>query len=348
MYIHFKKDRLLNSSCIFRSDDAHLLGIDSDPFSAQSHRFAKTWDSINAQTEDNFRFSLKTIVDQFTHLPKGVHNVVCVVTYLNDHDYFLNAIESILRQTRKPDSIIIGVDAASNERSSYDLEEALSHLQAAGISAIIRHFSGLNGPYHILNTIVCELDDSSYLWLHDSDDVSHPTRLEKQLKFMDYHKLDMCGSFELRFNQAGFELFQYPINVSRALLTEPGHCMLWPSSLIRIALWRRLAGCSDYYRFGADTEFQLRACFVARIGNTPSFLYARRKRMNSLTTSLQTGHRSWIRGYINSIYKAEYYQRQMIRSSGNIPLLTPRFIKEGSRDSGVRSVEELTEVIIQS
>jgi hypothetical protein len=345
MDIHFRKDRLLNSCCIYKSA-IECSGLNVDNFFVRRPEFKVTWDAINRNTEEMFRV-FPALSEQHTRhtiqSSKERHHVVCVVAYLQDHDYFYDAITSILQQTRKPDSIVIGIDNAHQDDASQDLRLASRALESAGIHVSTELFTGLNGPYHIFNCIIGKMHDTALLWLHDSDDISHPTRLEKQISFMDYHQLDICGSFELRFDQAGYELFQYPINVSRALLIEPGHCMLWPSSLIKASLWRKLGGCSDAYRFGADTEFQLRACFIARMGNLPSFLYARRRRSNSLTTSINTGLRSWTRGYINSIYKAEYYQRQIIRSSGNVPVLTPRFSLASDRSSGERFVEGLTD-----
>lgn len=345
MDIQFRKGRLLNSCCIYKSAIARS-DSNVDNFFIRRPEFRVTWDTINRKSEDMFRIRF-ALSEQFTtqtsQAAKERHDVVCVVAYLRDHDYFYDAISSILDQTRKPDRVVIGIDNAYQDNASQDIQLASRALELAGIHVSTEPFAGLNGPYRIFNSIISKMDDTVLLWLHDSDDISHPTRLEKQIAFMDYHQLDICGSFELRFDQAGYELFQYPVNVSRALSIEPGHCMLWPSSLIKASLWRKLGGCSDAYRFGADTEFQLRACFVARMGNLPSFLYARRRRSNSLTTSINTGLRSWTRGYINSIYKAEYYQRQMIRSSGKEPVLTPRFSVADGRFGGERCIDTLTD-----
>jgi len=343
MDISFRKDRVLNSCCIYRSVISHSDANSDLPLIDQP-QFRVTWDAINRNAENAFSLLPSLRADPPNHSSQAAgskYEVVCIVPYLMDHSYFMDATSSIMAQTRTPDRIIIGVDNADQDAGSQDLSEAIEALKSAGLSVSTEYYIGLNGPYHILNDIVGKLDETVFLWLHDSDDISHPSRLERQIAFMECHHLDMCGSFELRFRNAEYELFQYPINVSRALLIEPGHCMLWPSSLIKASIWQRLSGCSDAYRFGADTEFQLRACFVARMGNIPSFLYARRRRENSLTTSLHTGLRSWTRGYINSIYKAEYYQRQMIHSSGNVPLLTPRFSRASNRHSSDRSIEDL-------
>lgn len=348
MKIQFRKDRLLNSCRIYKSDISRIDADSSDLFLNQSH-FRVSWDAINSQAEKYFRTLpalSKRLSCQSYQSPRESFYVVCIVPYYNNHNYLWDAIISIMKQTRKPDRIVIGIDNSCPSETSQDLHLASLTLESAGIDVSVEHFTGLNGPYYILNSIINKLDDSVILWLHDSDDISHPTRLEKQIAYMEYHHLDICGSFELRFTQSGYELFQYPINVKRALLIEPGHCMLWPSSLIKASLWRRLDGCSDTFRFGADTEFFLRACFIARLGNIPTFLYARRRRSNSLTASRNTGLRSWTRGYINSIYKAEYYLRQIIRSEGNTPLVTPRFTLANKRSTGERSIEELTEVHI--
>jgi hypothetical protein len=295
--------------------------IDDGPRRLQLMR---QWSRLNATMEARFSLVLRDLLDCEQDLPRPAR-VLCVVPYLADHEYLVHALKSIASQTYRPDRLVLAVDHASAGDLTCQVQRICRHTLGALIPYEIRLFQGLNGPYRMLNQIVGEHADVTHVWLHDSDDFSHGTRLAKQMAFMSRHRLDICSCFEIRLRSQFLELVDYPVHVSRALRIEPGHCMLWPGSLISRSLWEKLDGCSDRYRFGADTEFQLRASFIARMANYPAYLYARLIRENSLTGSCATGLRSWQRGYINSLYKAEYYRNQMLREAGDIPRLGPYF-----------------------
>lgn len=294
---------------------------------AKRVRMLAAWSALNTATEAQFSRALPSS-STLAESAEVASRVLCVVPYLANHGHLTEALRSITEQSTPPGQVVVALDHAYSGDSGggeADVKEAGRSLSEAGISWKIQQFQGLNGPYRMLNQIVENSRDSHYIWLHDSDDYSHPSRLQKQLAFLERHNLDICSCFELRLSPTALELIDYPLQVSRALNHEPGHSMLWPGSLIRRTLWHRLKGCSDHYRFGADTEFQLRACFIARMANYPSYLYARRIRACSLTGSPNTGHGSWQRGYLNSLYKADYYLRQLQRQAGEPFTLKPRF-----------------------
>lgn len=290
-------------------------------------RLLASWTALNTATEAQFSRALPS-PSALAAAAEAAPGVLCVVPYLANHDHLAGALRSIAEQTTPPGRVVVALDNADvgdPAVSEVDVAAAGRSLSEAGIDWGIQRFRGLNGPYRMLNQIVENSRGIGHIWLHDSDDHSHPSRLQKQLAFMDRHRLDICSCFELRLRPTALELIDYPLQVSRALNHEPGHCMLWPGSLIHPTLWQRLQGCSDQHRFGADTEFQLRACFIARMANYPSYLYARRIRTSSLTGSPHTGHGSWQRGYLNSLYKADYYLRQLRRQAGEPITLEPRF-----------------------
>ncbi|MFM2158007.1 MAG: hypothetical protein RLZZ124_481 [Cyanobacteriota bacterium] len=288
---------------------------------AARRRSMAMWSRLNAATEAQFA---RVLPPQLT-AGATAGDVLCVVPYLANHIHLHEALRSIAEQTTKPGRVVVAIDNAAADHAWSEVESACRNLADADIGCEIQAFSGINGPYRMLNQIIAANGDVSHIWLHDSDDISHHSRLSKQLAFMERHALDICSCFELRIRASAVELVDYPLHVSRALNHEPGHCMLWPASLIRRQLWEDLNGCSDHHRFGADTEFQLRACFIARMANYPAYLYARRIRETSLTGSPETGLRSWQRGYITSLYKADYYRRQMMKQDGQPIELQPRF-----------------------
>jgi hypothetical protein len=81
----------------------------------------------------------------------------------------------------------------------------------------------------------------------------------------------------------------YPLDVNQALNRSPSHPLLHPTSLVTRDLVQRLGGFATGLTFGGDTEFLLRAHWVARIVNSSRYCYFRRKRPDSLTTAIDTG-----------------------------------------------------------
>lgn len=288
------------------------------------HTWLRRWSLLNSTIESRYNpIPSRLYINQ--SVPIGRPKILCFVPYLPNHPYLCQAIQSIADQTVRPDLVVIAIDQGEHT-SNTDLFQSSWLSEISRILPLeIRIFDGLNGPYKMLNQVVLDYPGFTHLCLQDSDDFSHPTRLARQISFMDTYNLEVCSCFELRLRNSSLQLVDYPVHATRALMSEPGHCMLWPASLIKITIWNKLEGCSDTFRFGADTEFQLRACFTARMANYPSYLYARRIRCDSLTGSSETGHKSWQRGYINSLYKADYYQRQMLRETGEKLSLSPRF-----------------------
>ena len=322
--IEFRKKRLLNGVAVgvFNQYSDNCFRVCDHSEQLLNPTF---WSELVEYSERFFGVSRHTNTTGCHAVDSENIRVTCVMPILFNHQCTDDAISSVLQQSRRVDHLMLLVDHCETTVTSTHLSIIEDRLDQSDISFSIYRFQGINGPYRMLNQVLEKHDDTDFLWLHDSDDISHSTRLEKQLRYALYHKLDICGTFEIRLATDRVQAIQFPINVTRALRVEPGHCMLWPSSLIKRSLWRKLQGCSDVYTFGADTEFQLRACFVARMANIPSFLYARRVRPESLTGCTLTGHGSSLRGYVNSIYKAEYYKRKMAVDRGSEITFEPYF-----------------------
>lgn len=336
--IEFHKHRLLNAAKVYRCEAKHLqLDLYSRDLLQSGYLMSK-WNSLNKESERVFHRASSSLHKNGVQISEASTHVLCIIPTLLNHPYLSQALEAISKQSRLPDEVVIALDDTTDDNQVARVEVLIQQSCLADICSSVVPFSGLNGPYKLLNSIVDNAQHATHIWLHDSDDISHPSRLEKQLEFMNRYKLDICGTFEIRLERQYVDFVQFPVNASRALMTEPGHCMLWPSSLIRRSLWQRLGGCSDLHRFGADTEFQLRAAFIGRMGNYPAFLYARRKHDASLTSSPETGLGSWARGYLNSMFKADYYKRQLLKEQGVGLSLMPRYRQ---RHSGIiASIEE--------
>lgn len=94
-----------------------------------------------------------------------------------------------------------------------------------------------------LNTLLHSVEGESYLVRMDLDDVSLPTRIEKQVSFMEgAASVDLLGCNSYEINEAGTVLYErtYPEShdsiVNRLSRCNP---MLHPTYCIRASSWRR-------------------------------------------------------------------------------------------------------------
>jgi hypothetical protein len=119
---------------------------------------------------------------------------------------------------------------------------------------------------------------------------------------------DVVGCHELRFDELEkkVEAIRFPLDVNEALNCRTGHAQFFPTTLVRSGFFRESGGLSTNRRFGSDYQFLLRAHWLGRVVNADEFLYIRRRRANSLTTSRGTSLRSPARRILNWRWKSHF------------------------------------------
>jgi len=124
--------------------------------------------------------------------------------------------------------------------------------------------------------------------------------------------VDMVGSHELRLDDRERQVmgWRFPEDINAALQhsRDDVHVFLYPTTAIRVAALRAVGGFSTVRRFAADVQFLLRAHFSLRCRNLDDFLYLRRKRPGSLTTSPGTGY-----GELPRMLVETRWQRDFVR-----------------------------------
>jgi len=156
------------------------------------------------------------------------------------------------------------------------------------------------GPYVIRNWLINE-GEAEFVFFQDSDDIPCADRFERLSAFMYENEIPLCGSHEIRLDyfKRTVQAVRYPLNVSAALQNGPVHALLHPSSAI---LRKEFFACnrlSDNRIFANDTKFLYYCYFkLAKISNIDEFLYIRRLRPGSLTTSPDTCIGSLERTYL--------------------------------------------------
>ncbi len=165
------------------------------------------------------------------------------------------------------------------------------------------------GPYAIRHALAARTR-APHLLFHDSDDVSCADRIVRLHEAMQDAAL--VGSHELRVDELRHRVIaiRFPLDVSAALRVRPHHPMLFPSTMIRRDGYRAIGGLSTDRAFAYDTQFVFRASFALRLANVDDFLYIRRLRAGSLTTTPATALGTPIRVALLASWVRDFHRIQ--------------------------------------
>lgn len=125
--------------------------------------------------------------------------VTVVMPVYNTEKYLKQAIESILKQTYTDFELLIIDDASSD--GSIDIINQCSDRRIR----LIRN--EVNKGISRTRNIGIELSNSKYIALMDSDDIAVPTRLEKEVQYLDTNKeIDVVGGHLRAIDMEGMDL----------------------------------------------------------------------------------------------------------------------------------------------
>ncbi|MBF2067703.1 MAG: glycosyltransferase [Calothrix sp. C42_A2020_038] len=241
--------------------------------------------------------------------------ILAIVPHYRCEKWLRRCLQSLHHQTRPLDGIVVVDDASSNPPVS--IVEEFPNVTLIASSQNV-------GPYRLVQQIVEETNFDAYLF-QDADDWSSRDRVSILLQAAVATKSQLVGTQEFRVYEEECFLHPvcYPLDVNLALAEKPGHALLHPTSLVTRELVLQIGGFATGLKFGGDTEFLLRAAMVATIVNVPYYCYFRSKRVDSLTTALDTGLDSPARKQLLTILKARAYANYNTIKEGKLPCLTP-------------------------
>lgn len=241
-----------------------------------------------------------TIVDKAREadgaLPPAGLSVETIMPHRGSDDHLLAALSSLARQTRPARTIL-----CFDQPPPADLSRELAKQDGLDLFEVVPSPAGPYVPrQHFAMT-----STARYVAFQDSDDFSVASRLEALVAFAEAQGADLVGCHELRLDETKrmVEAVRYPLDVNEALRLGSGHAQLFSTAVARVETLRRIGGFSTVRTFGADKQFHLRAYWNARMLNMDSFLYVRRLRERSLTTSAATGMGSAIRKEVTRRWK---------------------------------------------
>lgn len=207
---------------------------------------------------------------------------VLMSTYNEPVEYVEKAVESILMQSYSNIEFIIIVDDPDNK----SVIEYLKMCKKKDTRVQIRINEKNRGLVASLNRGL-QYCKGEYIARMDSDDISKPLRLERQLSYMTEHNYDLVGSgIETFTDREVIGEFYSPENVIKCkkglrYYTSVQH----PTWMCRREVYEKLEGyrnikaCEDY-------DFLIRAVLYGfRIANCPEILLEYRRNMSSISNT---------------------------------------------------------------
>lgn len=200
-----------------------------------------------------------------------------IMPVYNAAAYLDAAVQSILTQTYSHWELII-IDDASTD-STPKILKSFSHYSKV---KVFRNRKNL-GVAGSLNRAL-SLSKGQYIARMDADDISHPTRLQKQLKFLQSHpSLIACGvqtdiidsqnlvTGKRCFPQSSQACHDY------LMLTSP---ILHPTLMAESSVYKKI-GYSTKYRTAEDWDLYFKLIKFGALGNLPDTLYSYRQLFGS-------------------------------------------------------------------
>ena len=245
--------------------------------------------------------------------------ILALIPHRGCEPWLSRCLSSITQQSHPPTNIVVIDDASS--KPPLEIVKTFSQVTLLRAAEQV-------GPYGLIQSTIEQTDYDAYLF-QDADDWSSEDRLETLLTTAREYGAELVGSQEIRVFEPELQMqaVGYPIAVNQALSQAPGHPLLHPTSLVTRELVQRLGGFATGLGFGGDTEFLLRAHWMARIVNSPRYCYFRRKRPDSLTTAPATGLDSPARRSLTAKLKQRARANSLAAAQGNPLNLNPLVTK---------------------
>ena len=193
---------------------------------------------------------------------------VITSVYHTRHDYLDIAIKSILDQTYSDFDYLITID---DPNSTDDLEYIRSTYKDPRITVMINERN--LGPGESLNKLA-RLATTEFVAVMDSDDYSYPTRLEKEMAYLDSHDVGLVSTDLDCIDENGELLYCYNSPVTDKRLYEDFEVAHAPM-IFRKELFDKINGYRDIKMH--DCDFLVRARLAGySFGIIPEPLYSYR------------------------------------------------------------------------
>ncbi len=187
--------------------------------------------------------------------------VAVVMTVYNGMPYLPEAVESILNQTYRDFEFLIINDGSTDGTADY-----LQSLRDARVRLFSQVRQGQQAAAHLGITST----QATYIARMDSDDVASPTRLEKQVAYLDQHPdVGLVGTQITRRGESGSGLMSIlPTEHDQIVddLMHNRHSMCNPSTMLRRELYFTVGGYWEH-NIAEDWDLFLRLAEISKLAN---------------------------------------------------------------------------------
>lgn len=197
--------------------------------------------------------------------------VTVLMPVYNAKNYVREAVDSILNQTFRNFELLI-----INDGSVDTTQSILSSYKDPRIR-IITHKKNM-GIVRCLNEGL-SLAQSTYIARMDADDIALPSRLEKQVAFMDKHPgIAVCGTWLKAIFDTKSEIWKVPVSHNEIQSLMLFHdAVFHPTVMMRIEIIKKYNfQYKTTYPYAEDYELWLRMMGRSRFANTPEVLLLHR------------------------------------------------------------------------
>jgi len=191
--------------------------------------------------------------------------------YYNRKDFVKESINSLLNQTYKNTEIII-IDDGSTDGTYEELKKIEDNR--------LRIYTQENMGFVKSIIKAIDLSEGEYIAIHGSGDISHSTRIEKQVNFLnensEYGLISNYANKETldkKRSQSVSDNFEND-NYIDTLLKK--NILVHGSTMFRKEIYDKVGGYRDFFKFGQDRDLWLRMCQITKPYIIPEVLYTMR------------------------------------------------------------------------
>jgi glycosyltransferase involved in cell wall biosynthesis len=246
--------------------------------------------------------------------------ILAVVTHYRCEEWLEQCLESLVGQSVSPAGVVVADDASPHP--PLDIV-----CRFPGVT-LLRSTENV-GMYRLLQAIVDATDYPGYMF-QDADDWSAPNRLAVLVAEAEKTGAELvgCQPITIFWGLPEEPETEYPWDVNAAVLANPIHHLLLPSSVITRDLIVRLGGFATGLRYGGDSEFLRRAIFVTTVRNVPDRCYFRRVHPQAATRRPESGYQSPMRQALAAQLRERASSNIRRLAAGDAPDLSPFAIAE--------------------
>ncbi len=297
---------LINPSLLNETDQVRQLVTEYFYIENTVNQIEEVYAQVLDVTISSPKVGTRTIADLTTQTPATVHPepelppselittsetkpklltsplVSIVIPTYNREKYLDDCLGALFKQTYRPLEIIV-IDDHSTDNTDKVMDKWIKESQ--NVAEITLHYHKLPrniGFAHAMSTGYF-LAQGEFIANQDSDDISHPTRIENQVRFLlanqDY---DMVGTnyevFTTNINQTKKAyLLRYDNNIIKCY-REGNHCVVFGSLMLRKKVIDKIGGLTTFMVGAEDYEYIARAIVQGfNVQNLRSVLYYYRK-----------------------------------------------------------------------